>query len=720
MDGKTAVPFTFEEYLAGVQDSVASTISQLFFLDDIRFVDSQITVSTTPITENQTATIRIDFTPLDATQSTTLHVEFGDGQTHALTLGAGVTQANVTHQYPDDGPSGAQFFDYRVAVTTDNTASTGFGTQRVTNVAPVITSVTIGPGTSIDEGEEVTVQGMFTDQGPRDTFVIRIDWGDGSAATLINHTALNGTEGTFSATHKYADDHPSTGTPSDVLPIRITVTDDDSGADDEVREQTVVNIGPQLQGVALSKAQIDEGEAVTLTGTIIDPGTKDTFTLVIDWGDGKPEQRVALGPFVSGSGEFSVEHTYEDDDPETATPFDLLAVKVRIEDDDTGADEEEHTLRVDNVAPKFEGLALSAASIFEGETVTLAGSYVDPGTDDYVLEIDWGDGTEVEIIEFDYEITHFSIDHVYEDDETEDEDDVYTISVKLRDDDQGEVSEQLQISVANVAPVITATLDSARIDENDLAELTVNIEDPGTKDTFTVTVNWGDGTAAQVFQNVEAGTTSFVRTHRYLDDNPTATASDSNRITVKVEDDDKESGESEIVIVVDDVAPRNVDAGPPIVAASDQPFTLFGTFADPGTLDTHTERWVVTGPEGPDAGEGPTYTGAFGLAGTYFVTYTVTDDDGRFASANTTVMVLATPPSWRRSCCRISTRGRPTPWTSPYPACSRPAPMCWKSIGATARSAGTSPCLPPPTASSSPSRISSRTTSLPARTTSIT
>ncbi len=645
MDGKTAVPFTFEEYLAGVADSAASTVSQLFFLDDIRFVDSVITVSTTPIDENQTAIIRIDFTPLDATKDTTLHVAFGDGQTHALTVGAGVKQANVSHQYKDDGIAGTPEFNYRVAVTTDNTATTGIGTQVVSNVAPVITSVTIVPGGAIDEGEEVTVQGTFTDQGPLDDFRIRIEWGDGTESILL-HDALAGADGSFTATHKYADDHPSTGTASDVLPIRVVVMDDDNGQVETTRNQTVKNVAPLLQGLTLSETRIKEGEPITLSGTIVDPGTKDTFTLIIDWGDGKAAQRIPVGPYETGSGDFSVEHTYEDDHPETDTPFDLLKIKVRVEDDDTGAyDGNELTLRVDNVAPVFDALTLSSNDIVEGDTVTLEGSYVDPGKDDYKLEVDWGDGSDLEIIEFSYEITHFSIDHIYADDEADGEDDLYTVTVKLIDDDTGEATDDLQIHVGNAAPEITASFDEVAIEEGDTAELTVNIDDPGTKDTFTVTVNWGDGSDSQVFENVAAGTTKFTHTHLWLDDNPTDTTSDTNTVSIKVEDDDKEFDETETAIVVANVAPRNVDAGPAIVAASDQPFTLFGSFEDPGTLDTHQQQWTVTGPEGSDSGEGPSYTGSFGLGGTYFVTYTVTDDDGSSASANTTVMVMGTPPT---------------------------------------------------------------------------
>src|SRR5262249_31194109 len=62
------------------------------------------------------------------------------------------------------------------------------------------------------------------------------------------------------------------------------------------------------------------------------------------------------------------------------------------------------------------------------------------------------------------------------------------------------------------------------------------ITDPGTLDTFTLKVNWGDGSVTT--QALPAGTTAFSVQHRYLDDNPTGTASDTYAIGFTLTDDD--------------------------------------------------------------------------------------------------------------------------------------------------------------------------------------
>jgi len=79
------------------------------------------------------------------------------------------------------------------------------------------------------------------------------------------------------------------------------------------------------------------------------------------------------------------------------------------------------------------------------------------------------------------------------------------------------------VTVNNVAPVL-GSLAATTINENGATTLTGTITDPGTPDTFTLDVNWGDPLSPNNVQQVTfaAGTTSFTLTHQYLDDNPTA------------------------------------------------------------------------------------------------------------------------------------------------------------------------------------------------------
>lgn len=47
---------------------------------------------------------------------------------------------------------------------------------------------------------------------------------------------------------------------------------------------TVDNVPPQLANVAAT-SPINENASTTLSGEVDDPGTLDTFTLDLDWGD---------------------------------------------------------------------------------------------------------------------------------------------------------------------------------------------------------------------------------------------------------------------------------------------------------------------------------------------------------------------------------------------------------------------------------------------------
>ena len=112
----------------------------------------------------------------------------------------------------------------------------------------------------------------------------------------------------------------------------------------------------------------------------------------------------------------------------------------------------------------------------------------------------------------------------------------------------------ISFSLSNVAPLMTdIVLTSASINENDIASATVTITNPDSTDIHSANVNWGEGTPdtitglglSDVSGTVGGTTYSWTAatrvlnvSHRYLDDNPTATTSDSFTITVKVADDD--------------------------------------------------------------------------------------------------------------------------------------------------------------------------------------
>src|SRR5262249_28097584 len=103
---------------------------------------------TSPINENDTATLTGTFSDPDTLDPHTVVISWGSGEgTTTLNLAAGVTSFSAQHPYRDDNPSGTTSDVYPISVTvTDNHGASGSGGISVTvnNVAPVVTSLSSG------------------------------------------------------------------------------------------------------------------------------------------------------------------------------------------------------------------------------------------------------------------------------------------------------------------------------------------------------------------------------------------------------------------------------------------------------------------------------------------------------------------------------------------------------------------------------------------------
>src|SRR5207247_1513213 len=196
--------------------------------------------------------------------------------------------------------------DYAISVTvTDDDGGIGTGSTSITvnNVAP--SSLVLNTG-SIEEKQTFTLTGTFVDPGTQDTHTVVVDWGPGEGSTTLT---LDAGVLSFSASHQYLDDNP-TGTPSDVYAISVTVTDDDTGSVSASTSVTVNNVVPSDIGLTSSAAAINENDSITLGGSFADPGSQDTHTVLIDWGDGSPATSLSLGAGVLS---FGASHQYLDD-----------------------------------------------------------------------------------------------------------------------------------------------------------------------------------------------------------------------------------------------------------------------------------------------------------------------------------------------------------------------------------------------------------------------
>ena len=201
-------------------------------------------------------------------------------------------------------------------------------TITVANVIPVITGLSVNSAV-INENGSVTISGSFTDKGIQDTHTVLINWGNGetsSAAVVVQGSG----SGTFSATHQYRDDNP-TSTSFDPYTIRATVTDDDGGLSvSSTVGITVNNVIPAiavLSNTSPEGGNAAEGQSITISGSFTDVGTLDTHKANINWGDGN----VSTATLVqgAGSGTFAGSHAY--------TTGGIFTITVTLTDDDGGS-----------------------------------------------------------------------------------------------------------------------------------------------------------------------------------------------------------------------------------------------------------------------------------------------------------------------------------------------------------------------------------------------
>lgn len=209
------------------------------------------------------------------------------------------------------------------------------------------------------------------------------------------------------------------------------------------------------------------------------------------------------------------------------------------------------------------------------------------------------------------------------------------------------------VTVNNVAP--TLTLSGMTINENGTATVSGVLTDPGTLDTFTVGIDWGNGETGTA--TLPVGTTNFSFSHQYLDDAPTGTASDTYTVEVTVTDDDGGSGSNTSLVTVNNVAPTAsfdtvIDGAGNLIGdvpPNDLDIVLEGlelsisvSFADVGTLDTHTA--TIDWDDG-SSWKGPA-TGSivashtYSTADSYTITVTIVDDDTGQVSVSRVVEVV--------------------------------------------------------------------------------
>jgi PKD repeat protein len=130
------------------------------------------------------------------------------------------------------------------------------------------------------------------------------------------------------------------------------------------------------------------------------------------------------------------------------------------------------------------------ATIVEGQTFDQSGVFT-AGGGAWTVAVDYGDGSGEQPLMFNADKT-FSLNHRYTDDGT------YTVTVKVTDDRGLVGTDTLTVTATNALPHIGGAVILPYIERQN-ATLQVAIDPTNPNDELTLTIDWGDGTAPQMF-----------------------------------------------------------------------------------------------------------------------------------------------------------------------------------------------------------------------------
>ena len=142
------------------------------------------------------------------------------------------------------------------------------------------------------------------------------------------------------------------------------------------------------------------------------------------------------------------------------------------------------------------GLTLVLPRADEGQSLPLSAGYSDPGyLDSHTATVWWGDGSS-SLAAVDEAAATISAAHVYADNG------IYNVRVEITDSAGSTAEVQGEANIANVLPRVSPAAAQI-VNEDELLSLVVaTFTDPGftsaiagTSETFTATIDWGDGSA---------------------------------------------------------------------------------------------------------------------------------------------------------------------------------------------------------------------------------
>jgi PKD repeat protein len=278
--------------------------------------------------------------------------------------------------------------------------------------------------------------------------------------------------------------------------------------------------------------------------------------------------------------------------------------------DSTGTDAESETVTVSNVDPTIDSLSGDQEGE-EGESLSFECDASDPGDDTLTVSWDYGDGETG---------SGDSVSHAFVDD------DDYTVTCTVADEDGGSTSSTLDVSLNNAAPVLSLSGDESGT-EGDTFSFDGGLTDAGVDDTHTCIWTWGDGESTTDSSDCEED-------HVYAQDG-------TYTVTLNALDSDGGTDSETLSVTVDNTAPEVSSLSGDETGDEGEALDFSCSGSDVGTEDELTITW--------DFGDGETGSGedvshTFTDNDTYTVTCTVEDDSGESESDTLSVTVSNVDP----------------------------------------------------------------------------
>ncbi len=449
----------------------------------------------------------LSYTSPGSTDAFTAVINWGDGTTSVGTIVAGAVSGS-------HGFAPGQTYTVTVSVTDDTNNLTRSTTYKVTVAAPIV-SVKAGADQTSNEGSPVSVTATFTDNGAPAPHVATINWGDGTitqASVSEPGTALD--TGTASGTHDY-------GKAGNYL-VTVSVAEGSFPAASDSLHVTVNNVVPQVNAGPDVAAGV--GVPVNVNATFSDPGfpvggVQETYAATINWGDNTVSPGiVTVTPGSAGvatTGTVAGSHQYSGDGPYTVT--------VSVGD---GPGNGSDTLQVTG-APAVVTPSVSTLSANEGSLVNVPATFTDLGFNfggtikAFTALVNWGDGTSsagVVTVTPGNATTPttgtVSASHTFTTFSASTPTGTFPISIQLMDEGGVTGIATVNATIKNLAPQASPlpggsfvlSTDPATLYPNNPAQQAAHpgqpvslngvFTDPGTGDTHTITINWGDGTTS--------------------------------------------------------------------------------------------------------------------------------------------------------------------------------------------------------------------------------